>query len=265
MRLNYPLVAVLLVMLLTLIVVTFGWHAAPLVPRQTSQIVIVTTDSWETPFATVRRFERNAPDLPWRAVGGPIHANIGKNGLTVGLGTASAHRLGIRQHPEKYEGDHTTPAGVFRLGQKYGYEPDGSEGKWHYQEVTRDWKGVDDAKSAHYNQVVSAKIETPDWTSAEEMRRDDDLYSRVVVVDHNGGAADRVFGAKPIPGRGSCIFLHVWRGPESPTAGCVSMSFTNMDELTLWLQPSANPVIVILTHDDYRRLADQMNSGLPKF
>jgi L,D-peptidoglycan transpeptidase YkuD (ErfK/YbiS/YcfS/YnhG family) len=66
------------------------------------------------------------------------------------------------------------------------------------------------------------------------MRRDlahgDDLYKWGVVVRYNEGA---------VPGDGSCIFLHVWRGPDSPTAGCTAMAEENLLSVLGWLERGA--------------------------
>ncbi|HEX3009156.1 MAG TPA: hypothetical protein VHO90_16250, partial [Bacteroidales bacterium] len=60
-------------------------------------------------------------------------------------------------------------------------------------------------------------------------------------------------------GGGSCIFLHVWSGPESFTAGCTSMSLENMKRLALWMDANKKPVLVQLTHDLYSRFKQQWN------
>lgn len=46
------------------------------------------------------------------------------------------------------------------------------------------------------------------------MRRADGAYDLVAVLDWNR--------APVRAGRGSAIFLHVWRGPRRPTAGCIA-------------------------------------------
>jgi len=51
--------------------------------------------------------------------------------------------------------------------------------------------------------------------SHEDMLRPDDLYRYVLIIGYNT--------PKPVPGAGSCIFLHVWRGKDSSTAGCTAI------------------------------------------
>ena len=85
-----------------------------------------------------------------------------------------------------------------------------------------DLQCVDDAASDHYTQIVDRKQVASDWQSAEEMRRDDGLYEWVLDVAHNPDAK---------PGAGSCIFLHVWSGPESTTVGCTAMEKPRLEAL----------------------------------
>jgi hypothetical protein len=41
------------------------------------------------------------------------------------------------------------------------------------------------------------------------------------------------------PGKGSCIFAHLWRKPGEATAGCTAMPQENMQRLLDWLRPQA--------------------------
>jgi D-alanyl-D-alanine dipeptidase len=106
---------------------------------------------------------------------------------------------------------------------------------------------VDDPASDYYNQVFDADTlpeagpGAKDWTSFEAMRRDlaygDDLYKWGVVVRYNDVG---------VPGAGSCIFLHVWQGSESPTAGCTAMAEEDLLSLIGWMEPGSgpNPILV---------------------
>ena len=68
----------------------------------------------------------------------------------------------------------------------------------------------DDPKDDNYNLMVRA----PHGFSHEKLRRADPLYDLVILTDWNWPFA--------VPGRGSAIFLHRWRRPGYPTAGCVA-------------------------------------------
>ena len=238
----------------------------PLIPAATRQLIVATADSWNSSTVDVHRFERDGVTRAWRPVGQTVLGNAGHTGLAPGLGILPAARLGLSGQPEKAEGDNKTPAGIFRLGDVYGYEvADAPEVRANnFIRLTKDWKGVDDGRSRYYNRVVDTARVQVDWTSAEEMRRDDDLYSRVIVVGHNG-AVPSLNDPEPTPGLGSCIFIHVWRSLNKPTAGCISLPFETMDAIAAWLDPAARPVIVILPIAEYRRLAKDEDNGLPLY
>jgi L,D-peptidoglycan transpeptidase YkuD (ErfK/YbiS/YcfS/YnhG family) len=85
------------------------------------------------------------------------------------------------------------------------------------------------------------------------MRRDDDLYAWVVEVDHNAASHAAHDAAPPVPGGGSCIFLHVWDGPGSVTAGCTAMAEPALAASIAWLRPGA--VYVLLPRDEHAALA----------
>jgi len=51
-----------------------------------TQMIVVTTASWDSPQATLRRYERERPGNPWQTAGQPITVMLGKNGLGWGRG-----------------------------------------------------------------------------------------------------------------------------------------------------------------------------------
>ena len=113
---------------------------------------------------------------------------------------------------DKREGDGATPAGVWRLMQG-GYRADrGTRPKVPFRMRRigpRDlWS--DDPAAPAYNHPVRA----PYAPSHERLARSDGLYDIFLVTDWNWPQA--------VPGRGSAIFVHVWRGPRKPTAGCLA-------------------------------------------
>ena len=203
------------------------------------QALVVTTADWDSTAATVRRFARATPAARWREVGRPMRAAVGRSGLGWGDGLHPA--ADSAAGPVKREGDGRAPAGVFRLSSAFGYAPP-SESRWirlPYHAADVSIECVDDDASAYYNRRVDRDtVARVDWTSHEEMRRNDGLYRLGVWVDHNS--------APPAAGRGSCIFLHVWDGPGRPTAGCTAMDAAAMREVLAWLDPAARPALVQL-------------------
>jgi D-alanyl-D-alanine dipeptidase len=200
------------------------------------QALVVVTDGWDATDAVLRRYERASASAPWRPVGGSIRTVVGRTGLAWGRGVAPAPSAA---GPVKREGDGKSPAGVFRLGPAFGYAPADSV-RWariSYVPTDASVECVDDSKSRFYNRLVDRDtIAAPDWTSHEEMRRDDEIYRLGVWVDHNV--------APPAPSGGSCIFLHIWRAPGVPTIGCTAMDAGDLASVVRWLDPRARPVLV---------------------
>jgi L,D-peptidoglycan transpeptidase YkuD (ErfK/YbiS/YcfS/YnhG family) len=116
---------------------------------------------------------------------------------------------------KRAEGDGITPLGAHRL-EALLYRADrplGRAGAAVFRGARpigpRDgWS--DDPADPAYNR----RVRRPHARSHEALRRADPMYDLVGVLDWN---------RHPVtPGRGSAIFLHVWRGPRRPTAGCVA-------------------------------------------
>lgn len=117
-------------------------------------------------------------------------------------------RGGIRN--DKREGDGATPVGVHRIvGMLYRPDRMARPADWALPIRPGDlWS--DDPGHEDYNLMVRA----PYPHSHEKLRRGDPLYDLVIITDWNWPRAER--------GRGSCIFIHRWRRPGFPTAGCVA-------------------------------------------
>ena len=211
----------------------------PVIPPEARQLVLVVTPDWPTTSGSLRRFERDGAETAWREVGEAVPVVVGRSGLGWGRGL---HPEGL-DGPVKREGDGRAPAGAFLLTEAFGYATEAETGL-RYRVATDALECVDDPASAFYNEVLDRDTVTVDWTSHEEMRRRDDLYRIGVVVAHNGSAE---------PGAGSCIFLHVWRGPGTTTAGCTAMQGDIMDAVVAWLDATAVPVLVQLPEVEYAR------------
>ena len=217
----------------------------------TRQVVLVITPGWTESAGVMQRFERGSGEAPWRAVTSRVPVVVGKTGVAWGRGL---HPPVSDDGPAKREGDRKAPAGVFRLSSAFGYAKSIAGARLPYVAATSTLECVDDPRSRHYNRIVDrAQIAAVDWKSSEPMQRRDELYRLGIVVDHNDPT--------PEPGRGSCIFLHVWRAPAAATVGCTAMSREAVEQLTTWLDPAAEPVLVQLPRPAYERLKDAW--GLP--
>ncbi len=152
------------------------------------------------------------------------------------------------QNPElKIEGDKRTPAGVYAIGPAFGSEPDaGRNLKMPYVPLTATHVCVDDPSSNDYNQLVDrAKVRNPDWKSGEQMR-EIPQYRLGSVIQYNTESLDKKVG--------SCIFMHIWKGPAMGTAGCIAMEEVPLKEALNWLDSSRKPVIAMFPEEAYRDL-----------
>ena len=210
------------------------------------QLVVVQTAGWDATTGWLRRYERT-PDRPWLAVGDSIPVVVGRTGLAWGRGVRVAPGP---DEPLKREGDGKSPAGEFQLGAAFGYAAQDSAGwlKIAYVQATPALQCVDDPGSDRYNELRFRPADgPPPWASAENMRRSDEAYRWGVMVEHNSGW-------QRVAGGGSCIFLHVWGGPTSPTVGCTAMDVDRLVEVMRWLDAARTPVLVQLPSVAYARL-----------
>jgi L,D-peptidoglycan transpeptidase YkuD (ErfK/YbiS/YcfS/YnhG family) len=230
----------------------------PPVPLESStQILVVTTSDWNAVEGTLQRYERSNPGKKWKAVGEPFWIVVGKNGLAWSSAPTLPDGVGRRSasDPVKKEGDGKAPAGVFPVSTAFGYASQKQPGwKMPFVSLTPSMECVDDIKSEFYNRVLDrSNISSPDWSSSEHMLRPDELYRWGLVVDYNASPAH--------PGAGSCIFLHIWRGPGQGTAGCTAMPQEQLESLLAWLDPARKPLLVQFPRQQYRDL--QKKWGLP--
>lgn len=229
-----------------------------------TQAIVVTTANWSTVQGRLQKFERTGTHSVWHAVGKPIEIVVGTNGLGWGIGVFPAHGAGVRaaNGPVKKEGDGKSPAGVFTLGTAFGYAAQPLPGlKMTYLTLQPSTECVDDPRSKNYNRIVDRNTVTPDWNSSEHMRAAGESYVWGAVVNHNGTVAEG--NAAPVPGGGSCVFLHIWHSPQQGTAGCTAMREEDIEKLLVWLDPARKPLLVQLPEPTLQRLAHRW--GLTEF
>jgi L,D-peptidoglycan transpeptidase YkuD (ErfK/YbiS/YcfS/YnhG family) len=131
----------------------------------------------------------------------------------------------------KHEGDGATPRGTHRILEIY-YRADRipQPTSWAKPIGPRDlWSDTPDDPA--YNSRVCA----PYAPSHEVMRRSDPMYDLVLVTDWNY--------PNSVPGKGSAIFLHQWRRPGYPTAGCVAFSRLHLRFIVENLAPDSRLII----------------------
>lgn len=118
----------------------------------------------------------------------------------------------------KREGDGATPRAAMAVLHGYwrsdkGPRPDTA---LPMQPIRHDAGWCDAPWHAAYN----CPVRLPFPASAETMRRTDDLYDIVLVLDWNIGSRQA--------GRGSAIFMHLARPGYLPTEGCIALTRRDM-------------------------------------
>lgn len=149
---------------------------------------------------------------------------------TIGVTFGAA---GVAPLGEKREGDRRSPSGAFGLGPAFGY--DAMPGlSIPYIDLEADHYWISESASPRYNQLVRG---VPEESNVEKMLRKDELYEYGLVVQYNTQGQ--------VPGMGSAIFIHVGRGMNDPTLGCIAMDRPQMIKLLRWLEAGRNPMIVM--------------------
>ncbi len=242
----------IIVFVLCLLAAHPGW-ALDASPHR--QLVIAVTDSWDDLAATVYRFEQS--DGKWLRVGAGAPAVVGERGLAWDP-TVPGRDPG---QPVKREDDLRAPVGIFALSTAMGFSHGRPVGvTFPFRAIEPGTHCVDDPASRYYNRIV-AERELPGptaelWRSSERMWQVPDLYRLLLVVSYNGG--------NPLPGGGSCIFMHIWRGPGRATTGCTALAENALAEIVTWLKPDANPALVQLPLEVYRQVWRQWRLPAPE-
>jgi len=212
-------------------------------PALSRQMILVVTPDWQAVDGRLQRFERI--DHAWQPVGPLIRVVVGRNGMGWGRGVHPMPQPG----PQKKEGDGKSPAGIFELRYAFGYEPpDKVPGiKMPYLQCTHTLECVDDPESSHYNQVLDrSSVPQPDWHGSEKMRMTNGQYRLGLAIEHDT--------SPPVPGDGSCVFIHIWLGPGIGTSGCTAMRDGDVETLLGWIDARTTPILVQLPQSEYLRL-----------
>ncbi len=209
------------------------------------QLALVTTTGWDATNGMLRRYSRDDGD--WMQIGTAVPVVIGRTGSAWGIGLHAAQTGG----PIKREGDGRAPAGIFSIGEAFGYAGTASTAL-PYLSMQATHYCMDVPASPLYNRIVDTRNvgDAAVEGSTEPMRLDihnngDHRYKLGFVIQHNPQA---------VQGAGSCIFAHLWKNPTQATAGCTAMDEPAMRELLAWLRVGAHPVFVLLPENEYRRV-----------
>jgi L,D-peptidoglycan transpeptidase YkuD (ErfK/YbiS/YcfS/YnhG family) len=192
------------------------------------QILLVTTNN--SIFFTERKiFAMERIGDQWKPAFEPFSAVVGRNSFAL--------------PGEKRERDGKTPSGIYALKMTFGYD-EFIKTKMPYRQALADDIWVDDVNADDYNRWV--KKGATHAKSYEKMRRDDNLYKYGIVIEYNTNPV--------IKGYGSAIFFHVWGGADIITEGCIAVSEESIIKILEWLDPKAEPLIIMGIEGTTRRL-----------
>jgi L,D-peptidoglycan transpeptidase YkuD (ErfK/YbiS/YcfS/YnhG family) len=126
-----------------------------------------------------------------------FHCCIGKKGLT----------------KNKIEGDKKTPKGIFEIGDVYYRHDRRIKPKTSLKciAIQKNMGWCDDIRfPKKYNKLININ----EKIKHEKLKRKDYKYDLLIPIKYNF--------KKPIPGLGSCIFIHLTKN-YAPTAGCIAL------------------------------------------
>ncbi|MCM0676142.1 hypothetical protein NCC78_15800 [Micromonospora phytophila] len=191
-------------------------------PRDSRQVVLVTGNGYTTTYATLETFAQLGGR--WVPISAPLPARIGSKGFS----------------DNHVEGVPTTPTGVYSFGPTmYGIAANPGVRYPYHRVVTNDWWNENPSSPA-YNSFQHSTTNPGGYSEA--LWKEIPAYNHFAVITYN--MAPNV--AKPVPNAGSGIFLHEFSTTAgNPTAGCVSLSHAHLVGVLTWLNPAANPRIVI--------------------
>lgn len=216
------------------------------IPEDSNQLILGLAEDWASTSVTLGRWSR-AKGGTWKRVGEHWAGRLGKDGLGWGIGL---HPRGIAG-PIKTEKDSRAPAGVFELGDAYGYAPSvKTNPRLEYHPVGPRDMWVEDSESKYYNQhlLLPHAAPTNEWEKKQQMRLNDHAHSLKLFIKHNAPPNAQ-------PGMGSAIFFHIWRQDgRRHSAGCTTMAEPNLRELLRWVDPAQRPLFVLLPKATYAQL-----------
>jgi D-alanyl-D-alanine dipeptidase len=201
------------------------------IPKSTKQLIKVTTKDWNSKDGELQRYEKDK-NGNWIKVGESIKIVLGRNGLAWGLGL---HDIPVDAKYIKKEGDGRSPAGLFELGNGFGYK--NFKINFPYEKYKRTDHCVDDSHSKYYNTIIDSTKVKKDYKSFEHMRLRNNLYKYGITVKHN---------PLNIPQSGSCIFMHIKNKRGTGTAGCTAMSQKSIITILKWLDKEKSPLLLQL-------------------
>ena len=172
------------------------------------------------------------------AVDGDFHAELSiwqaKDGKYEKIFTCPA-LVGKNGPGKQSEGDTKTPLGTWTIGEAYGIKDDPGS-IVPYTKITDDmyWCATG-SNGLKYNTLLY-KSDDPDNDYSEDEHLIDYTvpYAYLLDLGYNRAGA---------PYAGNAIFLHCWRGPDTPTGGCVGIAKESMVTVLQTITPGTSVTI----------------------
>jgi L,D-peptidoglycan transpeptidase YkuD (ErfK/YbiS/YcfS/YnhG family) len=204
------------------------------------QVVVVTTPSWTSSRARLQTWAMTDTGT-WVRVLDPVGARVGWNG--------------VRRADERVQSSGTTPAGTFAMRRAFGLADPSGVAMPYRQVDGNDWWPYDPKDPKTYNVLQPFRAKHARWRTnwAEQLASFRKQYRFAVILDYNLPTdltwrnGQRIARTPADTSAGGGIFLHV--NGSGATAGCVSVPRRYMLRILRWLDPAADPVIVIGPRD----------------
>ncbi len=182
------------------------------------QMIVVTADQQSSITGKLSLYTKQ--NGTWKRQLGPIPVVFGNKGLG-----------------KTKEGDGKTPLGTYTLGTAFGSSKQAPAGlKVDYRAAGIHDYWVDAPNSPDYNSWVSYEGDPKErWSSFERLHHP--LYQQALVINYNTNPV--------VAGKGSAIFMHIWRGSNKPTEGCIAMSREHLSQLLTMIDPDLSPKVRI--------------------
>lgn len=172
------------------------------------------------------------------AIDGDFHATLtiyqAENGLYKNIYSCPAV-VGKNGAGKQSEGDSKTPLGTWIIGEAYGIK-DNPGSLIPYTLITEDmyWCATG-ANGKNYNTLIyRSDFPNADYSEDEHLIEYSGVYNYLLDLGYNQACA---------PYAGNAIFLHCWKGPDSPTGGCVAISENDMVNVLKTITPGTSVTI----------------------
>lgn len=185
--------------------------------ENSSQVVVVTSPSMNSTDATLTAYQKSGNS--WNAVLS-ASALIGQNGM--------------QYDNARVQNTNTTPSGVYGIPFAFGWASNpGTRLAYRVADSNSYWD--ENSGSPTYNRWVEGNP-----GGENEQLAAQPLYKYALALDFNWNQT---------PGKGAGIFIHI--KPHYYTGGCVGIAESELVQLMQWLDPSANPKVLICPQSDF--------------